>query len=76
MNKKHTGSNLDDFLREEQLLHPVETTALKRLIAFSKALGILLTTSFYDMVYIYATGRSSGIWYEPKFIWIRLLKRN
>jgi DNA-binding Xre family transcriptional regulator len=34
MNKKHIGSNLDDFLREEQLLHAVETTAVKRVIAF------------------------------------------
>ena len=33
MNKKHVGSNLDDFLREEQLLHTVETTAVKRVIA-------------------------------------------
>jgi len=34
MNKKHVGSNLDDFLREEQLLHTVETTTVKRVIAF------------------------------------------
>ena len=33
MNKKHMGSNLDDFLREEQL-NSVETTAVKRVIAF------------------------------------------
>ena len=34
MNKKHVGSNLDDFLREEQLLHAVEATAVKWVIAF------------------------------------------
>jgi hypothetical protein len=34
MNKKHVGSNLDDFLREEQLLHTVEATAVKRVLAF------------------------------------------
>jgi DNA-binding Xre family transcriptional regulator len=34
MNKKHIGSNLDDFLREEQLLHIVEATVVKRVIAF------------------------------------------
>ena len=34
MNKKHIGSKFDDFLREEQLLDTVETTAVKRVIAF------------------------------------------
>ena len=34
MNKKHMGSNLDDFLREDQLLNSVETAAVKRVIAF------------------------------------------
>jgi antitoxin HicB len=34
MNKKHIGSSLDDFLREEELLHTVEATAVKRVIAF------------------------------------------
>ena len=34
MNKKRIGSNFDDFLREEKLLHTVETTAVKRVIAF------------------------------------------
>jgi folylpolyglutamate synthase/dihydropteroate synthase len=34
MNKKHMGSNFDDFLREEQLLNAVETAAVKRVIAF------------------------------------------
>jgi antitoxin HicB len=34
MNKKHFGSNFHDFLREEQLLHTVEITAVERVIAF------------------------------------------
>lgn len=34
MNKKHVGSKFDDFLREEQLLDAIETTAVKRVIAF------------------------------------------
>lgn len=34
MNKKHIGSNFDDFLREEQLLETVEAAAVKRVIAF------------------------------------------
>jgi len=34
MNKKHIGSNLDDFLREEELLNTVEATAVKRVLAF------------------------------------------
>jgi hypothetical protein len=34
MNKRHIGSNLDDFFREEQLHHTVEATAVKRWIAF------------------------------------------
>lgn len=34
MNRKHTGSNFDDFLREERLLHTVEASAVKRVIAF------------------------------------------
>ena len=34
MNKKHIGTNFDDFLREEQMLHRVEATAVKRVIAF------------------------------------------
>ena len=37
MNKKHMGSNIDDFLREEQLLNSAETTAVKRVIAFQIA---------------------------------------
>jgi antitoxin HicB len=31
---RRLGSNLDDFLREEQLLHTVEAAAVKRVIAF------------------------------------------
>lgn len=34
MNKKHIGTNFDDFLREEQLLAEAEITAVKRVIAF------------------------------------------
>ena len=34
MNKKHIGSNFDEFLRDEQLLDDVEATAIKRVIAF------------------------------------------
>jgi len=34
MNKKHIGSNFDDFLREEKLLEAAETAAVKRVIAF------------------------------------------
>jgi hypothetical protein len=37
MNKKHVGSNFDDFLREENLLEIVEATAVKRVIAFQIA---------------------------------------
>jgi len=33
MNKKHVGSNFDDFLREERLLDAVTATAHKRVIA-------------------------------------------
>ncbi len=34
MNKKHIGSNVDDFLREEELLEKAEATAVKRVLAF------------------------------------------
>jgi hypothetical protein len=34
MKKKHIGSDLDDFLREEHLLEAAEATAAKRVIAF------------------------------------------
>jgi hypothetical protein len=37
MNKKHLGSDLDDFLREEDLLDTAEATAVKRMIAFQIA---------------------------------------
>lgn len=34
MNKKHIGSDFDDFLREEGMLEAVEANAWKRVIAF------------------------------------------
>jgi len=34
MNKKHIGSNFDDFLRDERLLDKAEAVAVKRVIAF------------------------------------------
>ena len=34
MNKKHVGSDFDDFLREEGLLDEAEATAWKRVIAY------------------------------------------
>lgn len=34
MNKKHLGSELDDFLREEHILEVSEATAAKRVIAY------------------------------------------
>jgi len=34
MNKKHIGSNFDDFLEEEGLLPEIEAVAIKRVIAF------------------------------------------
>jgi len=34
MNKNHLGSNFDDFLEQEGLLAEVESTAIKRVIAF------------------------------------------
>ena len=37
MNNKHVGSRFDDFLREERLLEEVETTAVKRVIAYQIA---------------------------------------
>ncbi|HWM93730.1 MAG TPA: XRE family transcriptional regulator [Thermoanaerobaculia bacterium] len=37
MNKKHIGSDFDDFLREEQILEISEATAAKRVIAFQIA---------------------------------------
>jgi DNA-binding Xre family transcriptional regulator len=37
MNKKHVGSNFDDFLREENLFDGVEAVAIKRVIAYQIA---------------------------------------
>ncbi len=34
MNKKHLGTNFDDFLREERLLDQVQAAAVKRVIAY------------------------------------------
>ncbi len=34
MEKKHIGSNFDDFLAEEGLLEQAETVAIKRVIAY------------------------------------------
>jgi DNA-binding Xre family transcriptional regulator len=37
MNKKHIGSNFDDFLKEENLYEQVQAVAIKRMIAFQIA---------------------------------------
>jgi DNA-binding Xre family transcriptional regulator len=37
MNKKHIGTNFDDFLQEEGLLADAEAIAVKRVIAFQVA---------------------------------------
>lgn len=37
MNKKHVGSDFDDFLAEHGILTDSETTAIKRVIAFQIA---------------------------------------
>jgi DNA-binding Xre family transcriptional regulator len=37
MNRKHIGSNFDDFLQEEELLADAEAVAVKRVIAFQVA---------------------------------------
>jgi antitoxin HicB len=34
MNKKHIGSNFDDFLKEETLYEKVQAAAIKRVIAY------------------------------------------
>ena len=34
MNKKHLGSNFDDFLAEEGLLEEAETVGVKRVLAY------------------------------------------
>ena len=36
-NKKHLGSQFDDFLREEQMLEAVEAVAVKRVSAYQIA---------------------------------------
>lgn len=35
VNKKHIGSNFDDFLEEEGILQESETVAIKRVIAYA-----------------------------------------
>ncbi len=37
MNKKHIGSNFDDFLKEEKIYEQVQAAAIKRVIAFQIA---------------------------------------
>ena len=37
MNKKHIGSNFDDFLKEENLYEQIQTVAIKRVIAYQIA---------------------------------------
>jgi antitoxin HicB len=37
MNKKHIGSKLDDFLKEENLYEQVQTAAVKRVVAYQIA---------------------------------------
>ena len=34
MNKKHIGSNFDDFLKEEKIYEQVQAAAIKRVIAY------------------------------------------
>ncbi|PIU91902.1 MAG: Fis family transcriptional regulator [Anaerolineae bacterium CG06_land_8_20_14_3_00_57_67] len=34
MNKKHIGSNFDDFLKEEKIYEQVQAAAVKRVIAY------------------------------------------
>ncbi len=34
MNKKHAGSNFDDFLKEEKIYEQVQAAAIKRVIAY------------------------------------------
>jgi antitoxin HicB len=34
MNKKHIGSNFDDFLKEEKIYEQIQTVAIKRVIAY------------------------------------------
>jgi len=37
MNKKHIGSNFDDFLKEEKIYEQVQAAAIKRIIAYQIA---------------------------------------
>jgi antitoxin HicB len=37
MNKKHIGSNFDDFLKEENLYEQAQAVAIKRVIAYQIA---------------------------------------
>ncbi|MBI5943081.1 MAG: XRE family transcriptional regulator [Chloroflexi bacterium] len=37
MNKKHIGSNFDDFLKEEKIYEQVQAVAIKRVIAYQIA---------------------------------------
>ena len=37
MNKKHIGSNFDDFLKEENIYEQVQAVAIKRIIAYQIA---------------------------------------
>ncbi len=37
MNKKHIGSNFDDFLKEEKIYEQVQAAAVKRVIAYQIA---------------------------------------
>ena len=37
MNKKHIGSNFDDFLKEEKIYEQTQTAAIKRVVAYQIA---------------------------------------
>jgi len=37
MNKKHIGSNFDDFLKEEKIYEQVQAIAIKRVVAYQIA---------------------------------------
>lgn len=37
MNKKHIGSNFDDFLKEEKIYEQTQATAIKRVVAYQIA---------------------------------------
>ena len=40
MNKKHVGSDFDDFLKSHRLFEATEATAIKRVIAYEIARGM------------------------------------